>query len=254
MHPHKSEFNEQNKIQILGLPLDNLNYPELLNIIAHHINNHTKCTVAYANVHNLNVIQKQPDLYDTLQEFDIIHPDGIGVYLASKFFYGEKGFKARFVGSDFFEILNRKLAGNKWSIFFFGDEKETLNKITNANPGINIAGLQDGFTFDNARLIEQINRIKPDILLVGMGFPKQELWIAENKERVNCNVIIAAGGAIRVFSRTKVRGPVFFRKLGFEWFFRLFNNPKKLWKRYILGNPLFLYRIFKVKMINLFTR
>ena len=221
MHPHKSELNEQNKIQILGLSVDNLNYPELLNIIARHIYNRTKCTIAYANVHNLNVIQKQRGLYGTLQEFDIIHPDGIGVYLASKFLYGKRGLKKRFVGSDFYELLNQKVVQNHWSIFFLGGEKKTLERIRITNPDLNISGLQDGFSFDNNVLISQLKSLKADIIIVGMGFPKQELWITGNKDRIDCSVIIAVGEGIKVFSKTKIRGPVFFRRLGFEWLVRL---------------------------------
>lgn len=242
------------KIQILGLPIDRLNYSDLINIISQHVNNNTKCTITYANVQNLNVLQSSHGLCNVLNSFDIIHPDGIGIYLASKILYGNNSLKSRFVGSDFFELLNQKLMENNWSVFFFGDEKETLERIRIANPGLNISGTQDGFQFDTNKVIEQINRTKPNIILIGMGFPKQELWIAEHKDKLRYNVIIAIGEALRVFSKTKVRGPVLLRNLGLEWFVRLLHNPKKLWKRYIIGNPLFLCRIFKHKMINLFKR
>jgi N-acetylglucosaminyldiphosphoundecaprenol N-acetyl-beta-D-mannosaminyltransferase len=240
------------KIEILGQPINDLDYSKLLDIISFHISNHSRCLITYANVHNLNLIQEQPVLQEYLEEFEIIHSDGIGVYLASKFLYGKKGLKNRFVGSDFYELLCHQILIKKWSTFFLGGNEITLNRIRIVNPELNITGLQNGFEFDNNILLERIKILKPDIIFVGMGFPKQELWIAENRNSISNSVVIAIGDGIKVFSKTKVRGPAFMRKLGFEWLFRLLHEPKRLWKRYILGNPLFLYRIFKDKMINLF--
>ncbi len=135
-----------------------------------------------------------------------------------------------------------------WSFFFFGHDNDTLEKIHTVYPDLNIKGFSEGYNFDTESVVNQINNSKINILVAGLGFPKQEKWIYENKNKINANVIIAVGDGIKVFSGTKVRGSVILRKIGLEWFVRMITNPAKYWRRYLIGNPVFLYRIIKTKL------
>jgi N-acetylglucosaminyldiphosphoundecaprenol N-acetyl-beta-D-mannosaminyltransferase len=181
-----------------------------------------------------------------------VHPDGIGVFLASKFLYGKNGFTKRITGSDFYIELIKGSLKNNWSFFFFGDTDETLSKISKTNPDLFVKGFCNGFNFNNDKLIKDINTAKPDILIVGLGSPKQEDWIVTNRDNVNAKVIVAVGDGIKVFAGTKKRGTKLVRILGLEWFVRLINEPKRLWKRYLIGIPLFIFRIlyYKFRLIK----
>ena len=114
---------------------------------------------------------------------------------------------------------------------------------------LNLIGTLNGYTdIESKDIIKKINKEKPHIIWVGMGTPKQEIWINENKAKLNCNVIQAVGDIFSLFANTKVRGPKFFQHLGLEWLFRLLSEPKRFWRRYVLGIPKFLFFVLKEKL------
>lgn len=232
-------------IEIAGLGINNITYEELLYSINDSITNRSKTLITYANANTVNRIYSDENLEDLLNKFSIIHPDGIGIYWASKFLV--HGFKSRITGSDFYPMLIEAAIKNGWKLFFFGNDDTTLNKIQSANPGLNVSGINQGYNFTDSGVIEKINAAKPDILIIGLGFPKQEKWLVNNNNLLNCCVSICVGEGIKVFAGTKIRGPKILRILGFEWLVRFFTNPFYFFKRYIIGNPLFLYRIIILK-------
>ena len=231
-----------------GLNISNVNYKQLLDYISDAVNNNLKKNISYANANTINYLFKDTNFINKLNEFDLVHPDGIGIYLASKLLFGDKGLKERITGSDFYPLLAAESVNYYRKIFFFGSDEKTLSKIESVYPELNICGYNGGYNFDNTKLLDKINTSAPNILIIGLGFPKQEKWILENCSKLNYNVCLAVGDGIRVFSKSSIRGPAIFRKIGLEWLVRLFTNPLKYWKRYLIGNPLFLYRILKLKM------
>jgi N-acetylglucosaminyldiphosphoundecaprenol N-acetyl-beta-D-mannosaminyltransferase len=236
----------KNCIPIFGVNLGNVTYEEILAIIDDSIRNNKKNIIGYATAHSLNICYSNSDLKKIFNEFDLIHPDGIGVLLASKYLYGKCGFYQRITGSDFYLMLISEATRNKWKLFFFGDENEVLQKI-NIN-GLSIVGKISGFNFNTTEVIQSINNSGTDILIVGLGCPLQEKWINDNKDKINAKIILAVGDGLKVFAGIRYRGPVFMQKLGLEWIIRLVKNPQRFWKRYIFGIPLFIYRIIKYKL------
>jgi N-acetylglucosaminyldiphosphoundecaprenol N-acetyl-beta-D-mannosaminyltransferase len=243
----------QQTINLFGLRIDNLNYDDLIDKISGEIRSGSHVSIAYANAHVLNGIYRNETLKNTLSSFDIIHHDGIGAYLASAFLFGKGGFKKRFSGSDFYPLLASKAVENKWKVFFFGHDNKTLDAVRAKYPEMNICGTAEGYFFKNEDLIKTINDADADLLIIGMGFPKQEQWLLMNKGKINSKVSLVVGDGIKVFAGTKIRGPKLFRILGLEWLIRLFLHPLKYFKRYVFGNPLFLYRILNIKLAN-FTK
>lgn len=242
-------LNQIDYLNIFKVRLSKVVYSDLINFINETINKKS-IIVTGCNVNTINISLSNKRFEKILSEFDIIHPDGIGIYLASRLLYGQKGFSSRFTGSDFYSHLINSAIENNWSFFFFGDEEKTLKLITKNLPKIKIAGFCNGFNYDNNDLIVKINNSNPDILIVGLGSPKQEQWIIENKRNINTKVIIAVGDGIKVFAGTKKRGPKFIPKIGLEWFVRFLYEPKRLWKRYFIGIPLFIFRIIRFKLIS----
>ncbi|HRI84475.1 MAG TPA: WecB/TagA/CpsF family glycosyltransferase [Ignavibacteria bacterium] len=201
-----------------------------------------KITIAYANADTLNKIYEDRSLVNIYDNIDIIHPDGIGVFLASKYLYKENGMKERFAGSDFYEILTAESIKKNRSFFFFGHTVKELEKIQSRFPDLKINGLHEGYNFSDETVIEKINKAGADILIIGLSCPIQEKWISANKEKLSCSVILAVGDGIKVFSGDKIRGPSFIRKIGFEWLVRMLAEPGKNFSRYFFGIPLFIIR------------
>lgn len=175
----------------------------------------------------------------------------MGVYASSRLLYGQQGLKQRISGSDYYALLVEHSIKNHWRLFFFGDCDNIYEGLKTKNPQLTIVGFQNGYDYDSKTLISSINGSRANILIVGLGQPKQEKWIVENRDKLEVNVIIAVGDGIKVFAGTKKRGYKIIQLLGFEWLVRLVNNPKLYWKRYILGIPLFIFRIiiFKFKLL-----
>ncbi|MCI0450330.1 MAG: WecB/TagA/CpsF family glycosyltransferase [Chlorobi bacterium] len=237
-------------MEIFGVKFNNITYNELSDAICASIEGNSKILITYANAHTLNKSYANKTLINTVNSFDIVHPDGIGIYLASKILYKKNCLNKRFTGSDFYPIFAEEAIKNKWKVFFFGHDNETLNKIKLNYPDLIISGLKEGYQFNDNEVINSVNSSETDVLIIGFGFPKQEQWIYENKDRLKCKVILAVGEGIKVFAGTKIRGPGFIRALGLEWLVRFFANPIKFFSRYITGNPIFLCRIIILKMRN----
>ena len=212
-------------------------------IIDEAVTSEKKITIAYANADTLNKIYNDRSLAGIYKTFDYIHPDGIGIFLASKYLFGKNGMSERFTGSDYYLKLISESINKKHSFFFFGHTSEELNKIQKKFPGLKISGLQEGYSFSDEKVIDKINTSGSDILIIGLSCPVQEKWMHKNKDKVNCKVILAVGDGIKVFSGDKIRGPAFMRKLGLEWLVRMFTEPGKNFRRYLLGIPVFIRRV-----------
>lgn len=230
-------------ITILGIPVSKLTSLELVNLIGTAIDGDSALKIAYANAHTLNMAYRDRALGRLFHSFDLIHPDGIGVYWASRILDRNDVLPERMTGSDFYRLLTEYSLKNNWRLFFFGHSPEILSRLKDHSSGLNIVGLQEGYHFLDDEVIAAINHTNPDILIVGLSCPKQEKWIHAHAGKLRANVILAVGDGIRVFSGDKVRGPRILQRLGLEWFIRFLSNPVKYFRRYVIGNPLFLLRV-----------
>jgi len=239
------------KVSIRGIRIDDITYDDLCELIERKITAGKQAVITYANADTINRSYGNPEIINRTNSFDVVHPDGIGIFLASRFLFGSNGFRKRFTGSDFYPYLINAALKNKYSFFFFGGEQKTLSILKKNQPDLIIAGLQEGYDFNDEEVVALINSSNADLLVVGLGREKQEKWLIANREKLNSKIIIAVGEGIKVFEGKKKRGPVFLRKIGLEWLVRYLINPIKHFKRYIIGNPLFLCRIITLKLRNL---
>ena len=242
---------QSNSLNINGIIITDTGFPELLSVIDKSIVNNKQTAIAYANANSINLSYKYPVLIRSLEQFDMIHPDGTGVRLAARILNKPFGSNHRFTGSDFYPLLINNSIKNKHSYYFFGHDNETLSRISAIYPDLIISGVHSGFNFSDDEVIDDINSHSADILIIGLGTPLQENWTAKYRGKLNSKIIICVGEGIKVFAGNKKRGPVFLRVLGLEWLWRYFTNPFKYFGRYIIGNPLFLYRIISIKMRKL---
>lgn len=245
----------EQQVNILGVNILNTSYEDITSLIKNKIDNKEKFSFHNVNVSILLKYCKDDFFKKSLNSFTFLLGDGIGVYWASKILYGKNGFKTRITGTDlYYQILN--LANkNKLKCFFFGGSKEAVRLLQdttkNKFPDIQISGIIPRETEFRKETIEKIRNTEADILFVGLGTPHQENWIAEFSNLINIPIQIAIGSGIEFISGAKKRAPLFFRKLGLEWLFRVYLEPGRLWKRYAFGIPIFMFKIIilKVKLI-----
>ncbi len=177
-----------------------------------------------------------------------VYIDGIGMYFALKYLGYES--VEKFNASDFNDSLFELFTNENNRIFFIGgdfSEKKIFNKAKTNN--INIVGYSSGFfeSRDFVNLVKSIRDNAPNIVIIGMGVPKQEILAAELSESVTVDVIICVGNFLEFYFGTRSRIPNPLRNLGIEWLFRLISEPKRLWKRYLLGAPKYIVNIIRLK-------
>lgn len=230
--------------QILGVPIASLTLKEIKNVALSLIEAKGKKSFFYVNAHCLNIAQKDKEYKNILKNATFVYSGGIGPIIASKIL--GKPLSQRTPTPDFIEKIFCLAQEKNWSLYFLGSKENILKKMAEKlkfnHPNLNIAGFHHGYFSkeEEKELIKEINEKKPVILLVGMGSPKQEKWIAQNLTRVNAKVFWAVGALFDILSGEIPRAPLLMRNLGLEWLYRFLKEPRRLWKRYLLGNVSFL--------------
>jgi len=233
---------------ILGINIRSSSVPTIIDELIDSIQEKQIKLLAFANAHTLNISYENKEYQKTLQKFLVLN-DGIGVDLASKLLYN-KNFEENLNGTDFMPaFFNALPPGTK--LFFLGSVEKNIQlaaeNFIKTYPNLNLVGIHNGYFTDDSIIINIINEKNPDILVVGFGNPLQEFWIEKNSTEINSSLIIGVGAFFDFYSGEINRAPKIVRKIHLEWLFRLLLEPKRLWKRYVLGNFLFIFRVFKQK-------
>ena len=247
-----NENNISEEVNLLGLKFNNLTMVKAINMIKKNINSNVKSQISFVNPDCFNKIFSDKEYFNVLSNSNLLFPDGIGVNIACKIL--GTPLKENINGTDMLPFLCEMAEKNKYSIFLLGGKpgipEQMSANLKNKFSSLNIAGLHDGY-FDREDkgeyIIEMINKSKADILLVAFGAPLQEKWIFEHKKLLNCSILMGVGGLFDFFSGNMPRAPKWMREIGIEWIFRLLQEPKRMWKRYIIGNPLFILRVLSWK-------
>lgn len=243
------------RIPFYNIELNNVNTEEGLQRINSTFQTKEVFLVFFVNAHCFNLAQSDPDYMQAIKAAQFVLNDGIGVKLASKL--SGIVLKENMNGTDFIPKIIEFGYQNQKSFFLLGGEpgiaEKTAEKLQVKFPGIKINGTRNGY-FDSQSeemVIEQINLSEADILIVGMGVPRQEKWLYNNRDRFTSVHTAVAGGAILDFIAGKViRAPKWVQKIGLEWFWRFLQEPKRLFKRYFVGNFIFFRHILKLKKTN----
>jgi exopolysaccharide biosynthesis WecB/TagA/CpsF family protein len=239
-------------LEVLGVRLDNTHVQEAVDWLVRRTLDRRRTFVAFANPDCLNAAQGNLPYRRALQRANRVFADGSGVRIAARLL-GQR-MKGNVNGTDLFPELCRAAATHGLRPFLLGARpglaETAAHEMQQRFPGLQFAGTAHGYfaPHEAAAVIERINYSGADLLLVAMGAPQQELWLAQHGARIDVPVQFGVGGLFDYYSGRIPRAPAWLREAGCEWVWRLACEPTRLWRRYLLGNPLFIARVLRDRL------
>ncbi|MGN1318348.1 MAG: WecB/TagA/CpsF family glycosyltransferase [Lachnospirales bacterium] len=238
--------------KILGVPFANISPNDAVDKVVGFLNDDKKHMVFTPNPEMVMEACKNTEFMTILNKSSMNVPDGIGIVYASKL--TGSPIKERVAGYDMLLSVFDKIKDSDKTVYFFGGAPEIADRAKKAIEerfkGIKIVGTANGY-FDSERekeIINEINTLKPDLLLVGIGFPKQEKWIYDHISSLNIKVGIGVGGSFDGWCGNVPRAPEFFVNHGLEWFYRLMKQPSRIGR--MMQLPLFMLKVIFYKIIG----
>ncbi len=249
-----------------------LRKPAQFNLFGIAINNHSMCEALdwvvsktevsaakasspevafFINAHSINLSYRTRDFRGLLQQADKRFADGSGVRLAAKI----KGIQLRdnVNGTDMLPLLCQRAVKQGLKLYFLGAKpgiaQQAADNLERRFPGLQIVGTQHGYfnQKQGSQITQDIHASGADVVLVGLGSPNQEAWCLAQKDKLQCNRILAVGGLFDYYAGAIKRAPLWMREMGLEWVWRLLQEPYTKFKRYVIGTPEFLIRTFIFK-------
>jgi len=206
------------------------------------------------NAAKLVHMQKDKELCESVVSSDIINPDGQAVVWASKFL--GQPLKERVAGIDLMQNLVKLAYEKNYKVFFFGAKEEVVkgvvDKYSKKYGADIIAGYRNGYfkKEEESSIAKQIAESGADILFVAISSPTKEIFLNKYKDIINTSFIMGVGGSFDVVAGKVSRAPIWMQNAGLEWFYRFLQEPRRMWKRYLVTNSLFLYYMLKEKVLD----
>lgn len=210
------------------------------------------------NAHCFNVAQSDLAYKQALLKSDILIPDGISILWAVRWLTGQK--LKKIAGTDLFFYEMERLQHTGGKVFFLGSSENTLLKIKERAkkeyPNVQVLTYSPPYKpeftpEDNKVMLKVINAFQPDVLMVGMTAPKQEKWAYQHFKQLQVGHVCCIGAVFDFYAGTVNRAPQWMIKMGLEWFYRLVKEPRRMWRRYLIGNTKFIWYVIKEKIVSL---
>jgi N-acetylglucosaminyldiphosphoundecaprenol N-acetyl-beta-D-mannosaminyltransferase len=240
-------------VNVLGVGVDPVTVQELQAEIKRLLEGGRRGTVLNVNANCLNLLYRDAALRGFFHDADVVFCDGAGVMLAARLLGG--WIPERITYAEWAWQLAAFAEAEGFSLFLLGAgpgvAERAAQEFRARHPGLSISGVRHGYfdhtpgSEENEAVLREVNAAGPDILIVGMGMPLQERWLMENRSRLDAGVTLTGGAVFDYVSGGLRRGPRLLTDNGLEWLARLLVEPRRLWRRYLLGNPLFLLRVLR---------
>jgi exopolysaccharide biosynthesis WecB/TagA/CpsF family protein len=243
------------KYDLYGVYYTATNYKEAATVIIDKGASNISYGVSALAVHGLITAYNNPDLKSLVNKIDLVVPDGQPIRWALNNFY-LAGLEDRVYGPLLTLKVLEEANKNNLSVYLYGSTKNTCERfaqfIRRAYPNVTIAGIhvdrfREATAEEDAEDIQKINASGANIVLVGRGCPRQEIWVANHLGKVNA-AMMAVGAAFDFHAGTVKQAPSWMQNAGLEWLIRLIQEPRRLWKRYLVTNSMFIYLFFKYKI------
>ncbi len=253
-------MNQIPRFNILGVGVHQVTLPQVLAQISVWIADRQPVYVSTCNVYTVMMSRQEPTIRQAINQANLVLPDGMPLAWLSRRQSSTK--VDRITGADLMLTLSRLSGELGYTHYFSGGQPgvaaELARRLQANYPGLKVVGtwtppLRPLFDREEAEIIEQINRANPDIIWVGLGGPKQDIWMADHRIDLTASVLIGVGAAFDFQSGRIPRAPRWLQQLGLEWLFRLGQEPRRLWRRYLLYNLLFIILVFFQNLKSLFS-
>jgi exopolysaccharide biosynthesis WecB/TagA/CpsF family protein len=236
-------------VEILGIPIARLSPAGALVEIERICSDEAPALIAYANAHTLNLAWTDPDYRRILGSAAIVLNDGAGVALAAR----AKGtrFPANLNGSDFNPRILGLAADKGWRVYLLGARPGVAERAAGALQkryrSLQIVGFRDGYwpREEESTVVEAVRASDATLLMVALGNPRQEEWLDRHLGATGARIGVGVGAFFDFTAGEVPRAPAWMNRWGIEWVYRLLREPGRLWRRYVLGNPLFLLRVLR---------
>ncbi|MEZ4736421.1 MAG: WecB/TagA/CpsF family glycosyltransferase [Caldilineaceae bacterium] len=252
------------KAYILGTQLSLYDNQQMLAYIRDAVQHQQKVTILSGNVYSFNLAFEQEWLRAFFNQANIVRLDGAGVRLGGQLL----GYRppTRMTWADFAWELAEFAEQHGFTLYFLGARpgvaQRAAERLTARFPNLQIVGTDHGYfnkepgSTESTQVIQKLNQAKPQIVVIGFGMPVQERWLSHYRNQINAEVVMTGGAVFDYISGELQRAPRWMTDHGMEWLGRLLIEPRRLWKRYILGNPLFFWRIlmYKAEQLQKFQR
>ena len=239
-------------ITILGIPINNVTMSEAIGTMMQWLSEENRSQICFVNADCANIAYRNKAYLEVLRTARFSLADGIGLKLAGKLLARE--IRQNVNGTDLFPLLCEALSGTGKGLFLLGARPEVPEGvrewIQKNYPGVIVSGCQHGYFApeEEADVINRITRSGADLLLVAFGAPRQDIWIDDHLKETGVRVAMGVGGLFDFYSGKTARAPLWMREMGMEWLYRFTQEPGRLWKRYFVGNAVFLYRVMVEKI------
>ncbi len=236
------------KQKIITMDVDVIGLDESVNHVLNLAKMYQGAYVCVSNVHMCLEVFDTAGFRAVVNQADLVIPDGKPLSIAQKLLGHKNAVQVR--GQDIMNALCAASGEKQINIGFYGGSSDAILGLVKENLFAKFPDIRITYDFsppfrklnkkEDAEVVEQINTAKVDVLFVGIGCPKQEYWMAEHKDELNC-VMLGVGAAFDFIAGNKKHAPIWIQKMGLEWLFRLATEPKRLWKRYLKQNPRFIW-------------
>lgn len=236
----------------LGIPLRNIGQAGLVSWVIDQATKDGSATGYAINAHSVNLALRDSNYMAALRRADVVYCDGISVLWGAR----SLGYPLceKVTTTDVLNPICERAANVGLSMYILGNPpgiaEEAGRRLSRRFKGLNICGTHSGYfeEGEEERVVEEIRRLRPRILWVGMGNPIQELWVERFRDSLEVPVILTCGGMMEIVAGHLQRPPQWWTDHGGEWFYRLMTQPRRTWKRYLLGNPRFLAHLVQYRL------
>lgn len=240
------------KIDFLGIPVDSLTTNETIDCIDKAIERNNRVNHVVINAGKVVLMQKDQELYNSVVSNDIINADGQSIVWAARFL--GKRLPERVAGADLMQHLVYLAFKKGYKCFFLGAKEEVVKKVVDIytkkySPSI-IAGYRNGYfsTQEEAEVAKEITSSGAQLLFVAITSPRKENFMFAYKDILsNVNFTMGVGGTFDVIAGVTKRAPLWMQNIGMEWFYRFMQEPRRMWKRYLIGNTKFIWAVISEK-------
>lgn len=232
---------------LFGVEVDALDMDDTVDRIMTLIDQRVQVQHVVLNASKVVMLSKDAKLRSVIRACPVVNADGQSVVIASRLL--RRPLPERVAGIDLFVELVKRSAENGRSVYFLGARDDVLEEMVSRfrtqYPTLRIAGFRNGYWDNDAEVVEQVHAAQPDLLFVAIPSPRKEFWLAEHLGTLGVPFAMGVGGSFDVLAGKVKRAPKWVQRIGCEWVYRLVQEPRRMWKRYLVGNTAFMWLTIK---------